>query len=86
MSSASAQVVSIQGSRRGEPSSEQARIAREAGHWPRVFTKDGVHPFDEVEWRKAEAEIRGSDGKVVFMQSDSEVPAWWTQNNICKRG
>jgi ribonucleoside-diphosphate reductase alpha chain len=81
MSSASAQVVPIQGSRR-EPSSEQARIAREAGHWPRVFTKDGVHPFDEVEWRLAEAEIRDDKGKVVFLQKDVEVPAWWTQNNI----
>ncbi len=84
MSSASvvsAQVVPIKGGR-GDTSSEQARIAREAGHWPRVFTKDGVHPFEEVEWRKADAEIRDADGKVVFYQKDIEVPAWWTQNNI----
>ena len=83
MSVASAQVVPItKGLHHGEALSEQARVDREAGHWPRVFTKDDVHPFDEVEWRKAEAEIRGPDGKVVFMQSDIEVPAWWTQNNI----
>jgi len=84
MSSASAQVVPITktSAHRGDISSEQARVAREAGHWPRVFTKDGVHPFDEVEWRKAEAEIRDADGKVVFLQKDIEVPAWWTQNNI----
>src|SRR5512135_896164 len=86
MSSASvtaAQVVPItKGSHRADPSSEQARIAREAGHWPRVFTKDGLHPFDEVEWRKADAEIRNAKGEVVFFQKDIEVPAWWTQNNI----
>lgn len=84
MSSTSAQIVPITktGGHRGDVSSEQARVAREAGHWPRVFTKDGVHPFDEVEWRQAEAEIRDGKGKIVFMQKDVEVPAWWTQNNI----
>ena len=86
MSSASvmsAQVVPItKGPNRADSSSEQARIAKEAGHWPRVFTKDGVHPFDEVEWRRADAEIRNAKGEVVFFQKDIEVPAWWTQNNI----
>jgi ribonucleoside-diphosphate reductase alpha chain len=78
----SAQVVPILKGTRADLSSEQARIAKEAGHWPRVFTKDGVHPFDEVEWRRADAEIRNAKGDVVFFQKDIEVPAWWTQNNI----
>jgi ribonucleoside-diphosphate reductase alpha chain len=77
-----AQVVPITKGPHWDASSDQARVAREAGHWPRVFTKDGVHPFDEVEWRKADAEIRNAEGKVVFVQKDIEVPAWWTQNNI----
>ena len=84
VSGSQAQVVPItkSGPHRGDASSEQSRVAREAGHWSRVFTKDGVHPFDEVEWKRSDAEIRNAENKVVFMQKDVEVPAWWTQNNI----
>jgi len=57
-------------------------VAHEAGSWPRVFTKDGVHPFDEIEWKIVDAEIRKPDGTVVFHQPGIEVPAWWTQNTI----
>ena len=57
-------------------------VAHEAGSWPRVFTKEGIHPFDEVEWRTVDAEIRKPDGKIVFEQRGVEVPAWWSQNTI----
>lgn len=57
-------------------------IAYEAGHWPRVFTTEGVHPFDEVEWKSADAEIRNSKNVIVFEQRGIEVPAWWNQNTI----
>jgi len=57
-------------------------VAHEAGSWSRVFTKEGVHPFDEVEWKTVDAEIRKPDGTVVFHQSGIEVPAWWTQNTV----
>jgi ribonucleoside-diphosphate reductase alpha chain len=57
-------------------------IAHEAGHWPRVFTTEGVHPFDEVEWKLADAEIRNSKNVIVFEQRGIEVPAWWNQNTI----
>lgn len=56
--------------------------AREAGRWPRVFTKEGVHPFDDVEWRLVDAVIARPDGTVVFEQKDIEVPAWWNQISI----
>lgn len=57
-------------------------IAHEAGHWPRVFTTEGAHPFDEVEWKLADAEIRNSKNVIVFEQRGIEVPAWWNQNTI----
>lgn len=57
-------------------------VARDAGHWPRVFTTEGVHPFDQIEWKIADAEIRSPDGTIVFEQKGVEVPAWWSQNAI----
>ncbi len=72
-----AQVVPI-----GKAGYHRDPVSHEIGHWPRVFTTEGVNPFDTVEWRLADAEIRRSDGTVVFFQKDVEVPAWWTQNNI----
>ena len=55
---------------------------REAGRWVRVFTTADVHPFDEIEWKHTNARIIDSEGKIVFEQSNIEVPAWWNQNTI----
>lgn len=56
-------------------SSNRERIAHEAGHWSRVFTTDGIHPFDQVEWKLVDAEIRNPKGDIVYQQKDVEVPA-----------
>jgi ribonucleoside-diphosphate reductase alpha chain len=45
----------------------------------RYFTREGVHPFDEVEWELRTASITGEGGKVYFEQKDVEVPASWSQ-------
>lgn len=61
--------------------SEQARAER-YGHGitvPRYFTKEGVHPYDELEWETRDASITDSKGKVVFEQKGVEVPKSWTQ-------
>lgn len=55
---------------------------REAGRWQRVFTQDGVHPFDEVEWKTVDARIVKPDGSVAFEQKGIEVPSWWTETTI----
>lgn len=55
-------------------------IAQEIGYWPRVYTKDGVHPFDQIEWKLVDAEIKTLNGAIVFEQKNIEVPAWWSQN------
>jgi ribonucleoside-diphosphate reductase alpha chain len=57
-------------------------VSREAGHWPRVFTSEGIHPFDQIEWKIVDACIRSGKGEIIFEQKDIEVPAWWTQNNV----
>ncbi len=45
----------------------------------RYFTKEGMHPYDEIEWEIRDARIEGADGKVVFEQKEVEVPKFWSQ-------
>ena len=45
----------------------------------RLFTNGEHHPFDLVRWERRTARITGSDGAVVFEQTDVEVPEFWSQ-------
>ena len=45
----------------------------------RYFTKDGVDPFDEVEWDLRSAVIANERGELVFEQRDVEFPKFWSQ-------
>lgn len=63
-------------------SNKRSAEGKEAGKWVRVFTKEGVHPFDEIEWKTTVAEIRNPKGKIVFKQEGVEVPSWWNQTTI----
>ncbi len=45
----------------------------------RFFTKEGVHPFDEIEWEMRTASIKDSKGNIVFEQTDIEAPKSWSQ-------
>jgi ribonucleoside-diphosphate reductase alpha chain len=40
----------------------------------RLFTRPGVHPYDEIEWERRTAAV-GS-----FRQDDVEFPKSWSQN------
>ena len=44
----------------------------------RYFTKEGVHPFTEIEWEYREANITNEKGEVVFSQKNIEVPKFWS--------
>ena len=47
----------------------------------RLFTSQGVHPYDEVVWERRDARITNHlDGSVAFEQADVEFPADWSQN------
>jgi len=44
----------------------------------RVFSKAGLHPFDEIEWELRTAEITDDRGKAIFKQEHVEVPKSWS--------
>ncbi|WP_233162857.1 vitamin B12-dependent ribonucleotide reductase [Glycomyces salinus] len=47
----------------------------------RVFTTEGVHPYDEVEWERRDVVMTNwRDGSVNFEQRGVEFPEFWSQN------
>jgi ribonucleoside-diphosphate reductase alpha chain len=53
--------------------------ARRGLEIPRVFSTKGVSPFDEVEWDLRTAAIKDEKGRVIFEQTDCEIPRGWSQ-------
>jgi ribonucleoside-diphosphate reductase alpha chain len=47
--------------------------------YERFFTREGLDPFDEVEWDLRSAVIGNEKGNVVFEQRDVEIPRFWSQ-------
>ena len=47
--------------------------------YDRFFTREGLDPFDEVEWDVRSAVIGNEKGNVVFEQRDVEIPRFWSQ-------
>ena len=45
----------------------------------RFFTREGIDPFDEIEWETRSAVIGNEKGSVVFEQRDVEIPRFWSQ-------
>src|SRR5918993_4821344 len=45
----------------------------------RFFSREGLDPFDEVEWDVRAAVIGNEKGTVVFEQRDVEIPRSWSQ-------
>ncbi|MBM4131495.1 vitamin B12-dependent ribonucleotide reductase, partial [bacterium] len=45
----------------------------------RHYTREGVHPFDAIEWTLRSATIVTDKGEVLFRQDNCEIPASWTQ-------
>ncbi|HYG72931.1 MAG TPA: vitamin B12-dependent ribonucleotide reductase [Actinomycetota bacterium] len=58
------------------------RVIRDDGlTFDRYFTRDGIHPFDEVEWESRDAVIPNfKEGGNAFEQRDVEFPITWSQN------
>ncbi|HXH51723.1 MAG TPA: vitamin B12-dependent ribonucleotide reductase [Terriglobia bacterium] len=50
----------------------------------RLFSKEGVHPFDEIDWEVRTASIQNEKGETIFEQRNVEVPKDWsmTATNI----
>jgi len=47
--------------------------------YERFFTREGIDPFDEIEWDTRSAVIGNEKGSVVFEQRDVEIPKFWSQ-------
>jgi ribonucleoside-diphosphate reductase alpha chain len=50
----------------------------------RYFTREGISPYDTIEWEYRTAAITSESGEVIFEQKDVEVPKSWsmTATNI----
>ncbi|RJO66739.1 MAG: vitamin B12-dependent ribonucleotide reductase [Myxococcales bacterium] len=46
---------------------------------PRYFSREGVHPYEEVTWEKRSAAITNDKGQTIFEQNDIEMPDFWSQ-------
>ncbi len=47
--------------------------------YDRFFTREGIDPFDEIEWDIRSAVIGNEKGNLVFEQRDVEIPKFWSQ-------
>ncbi len=61
------------------PAGRQGKTAKPSVPVKRLFTKEGRHPFDEVEWTLRDAQIGGGG---VFEQKGVEFPEFWSQNAV----
>ena len=84
--SAAATTVDAQPDRRSPGASPQGRASsrviqdqRPGLAVERYFTRQGVDPFDTVDWERRDAVISGADGKVFFEQRGVEFPRTWSQ-------
>ena len=72
------------GSTTGQETSTQitrpsAPVSAPGLEYDRFFSKEGIDPFDEIEWDIRSAVIGNEKGSVVFEQRDVEIPRFWSQ-------
>ncbi len=63
---------------KGAPPTEQLD-AKTGLSVTRVFSTDGQHPFDSVEWEKRDAVIKNHAGEKIFEQKKVEFPTSWSR-------
>src|SRR6058998_288311 len=58
--------------------------ARKGLEFRRYFTREGISPYDTVEWEYRTAAITSESGEVIFEQKNVEIPKSWsmTATNI----
>src|SRR5713226_2616354 len=57
----------------------QTRSGAKAGlKLERYFTRAGVNPYEEIEWEARTATILNEKGKVVFEQTNVQIPKAWS--------
>src|SRR5215472_4978156 len=63
-------------------SGSQGRTKRTKGlTLRRIYTREGVHPYDEVTWERRDVVMTNwRDGSINFEQKGVEFPAFWSVN------
>ena len=56
-----------------------AKRASKGLKFERVFSTENVSPFDQIEWDRRTAKITDDSGKVIFEQTNVEVPKTWSE-------
>src|SRR5688500_13099759 len=75
---------------RGAAQPVESTVSQNGGHvqtgesipgleFERYFSREGVDPFDEIEWEMRSAIIGDEKGENVFEQRDVEIPKTWSQ-------
>src|SRR5688500_19206056 len=75
---------------RGAAQPVESTVSQNGGHvqtgesipgleFERYFSREGIDPFDEIEWEMRSAVIGNEKGEVVFEQRDVEFPRFWSQ-------
>ena len=70
---------STEGTDVGTQTKRELGVSKKGLRFPRVYTRAGVNPFQEVEWDLRSALITNEHGQVVFEQKDLEFPSFWSQ-------
>jgi len=60
-------------------SPEEVRLKGKGLTLERLYTTEGVDPFDAIEWEMRTAIITNDKGETLFRQDDCEIPKSWTQ-------
>jgi ribonucleoside-diphosphate reductase alpha chain len=76
MQRGTAQVESTSQQTKGHP---VAPVSAPGLEFERFFSREGIDPFDEIEWDVRSAVIGNERGDVVFEQRDVEIPRFWSQ-------
>ncbi len=62
-----------------DPKAKKKGILNKNGlQFERYFTREGLHPFEEIEWESRDAVITNEKGQAVFEQKGVEVPKFWS--------
>ena len=62
-----------------QPKTDPATSHGSGLEFQRVFSREGVDPFDDIEWETRSAVIGNERGDVVFEQRDVDIPKAWSQ-------
>jgi ribonucleoside-diphosphate reductase alpha chain len=48
----------------------------------RHFSKEGAHPYTQMEWEYRTAQIKSAKGEIIFEQKNVETPVRWSQTAV----